>query len=563
MPKRKNETSASATVSKNRHKKKYKVSSSSIELDEEENYDEAVFIPNPDSSGESDGDDSRYENEDFDDSENEVEEFFPSSSYRKVLQGYEPSQKKLEDDHQFVWVDGEKKYHSNLKMKYYYIKQYIIEATKINGYDLTPEKLNAFLGILIFTMFNKRLSQRDYWSKDPFLGCALVPNVMSRDEFEEIKSKLKLSKPEDEDSNDRVWRVRSVFNIFRKNLLIFGVFATALSIDEMMLKFFGKTVLKQFIKSKPIRFGIKLWALCSANGYVFDCDIYCGKNSENNDFLPKCALGSRVVMQMLQNVLENISIKKLIHLHKIGIQATGTVRENRINVKNNVDKKDNRGTYAVKHDTESGINFITVVDSKPVSILSTAAGVTPLSIVKRFDKEQKQKSDISFPHAFSVYNKFMGGVDIHDQRCNKVVPIVRSKKWTWIILMRMIQSSITNSVVLRDLTDSEDKKHSTKSFALSLAKHYMAKKDFKGHKWVRSRDVPATYQNRLTYIAGTFLLRIATTKHISHVSGTYPKSRSGHVTATSWAIFSVRTKNDTFATKVDIGIQAGYQKTPI
>ncbi|XP_058810121.1 piggyBac transposable element-derived protein 3-like [Phymastichus coffea] len=523
MPKRKNETSASATVSKNRHKKKYKVSSSSIEFDEEENYDEAVFIPNPDSSGESDGDDSRYENDDFDDSENEVEEFFPSSSYRKVLQGYEPSQKKLEDDHQFVWVDGEKKYHSNLKNEILLsekdknfisqcsdsklfelffstdIKQYIIEATKINGYDLTPEKLNAFLGIIIFTMFNKRLSQRDYWSKDPFLGCALVPNVMSRDEFEEIKSKLKLSKPEDEDSNDRVWRVRSVFNIFRKNLLIFGVFATALSIDEMMLKFFGKTVLKQFIKSKPIRFGIKLWALCSANGYVFDCDIYCGKNSENNDFLPKCALGSRVVMQMLQNVLENISIKKLskyhvyfdnlfccpdllVHLHKIGIQATGTVRENRINVKNNVDKKDNRGTYAVKHNTESGINFITVVDSKPVSILSTAAGVTPLSIVKRFDKEQKQKSDISFPHAFSVYNKFMGGVDIHDQRCNKVVPIVRLKKWTWIILMRMIQSSITNSVVLRDLTDSEDKKHSTKSFALSLAKHYMAKKDFKGHK---------------------------------------------------------------------------------
>ncbi|XP_014471889.1 PREDICTED: piggyBac transposable element-derived protein 3-like, partial [Dinoponera quadriceps] len=126
-----------------------------------------------------------------------------------------------------------------------------------------------------------------------------------------------------------------------------------------MVKYYGRCKLKQFIKSKPIRFGIKLWILCSVNGYVFNFDIYCGKNEEV-DKLSKCALGNL-----------------LVHLKKIGLQATGTVKENRASVTNVLEKKAPRGTYAVQNDKNRGINFITVQDSKPVSILSTAASITP------------------------------------------------------------------------------------------------------------------------------------------------------------------------------------------
>lgn len=130
---------------------------------------------------------------------------------------------------------------------------------------------------------------------------------MSRNKFETIKSKIKYYKPEEANNKtDKVWRVRSMLNIFRKTLVQFGIFSTAISIDEMMIKYFGRSNLKQFIKSKPIRFGIKMWALCSASGYLYDCDIYCGKNSSNDEVLSNCALGSRVVVLMLQNLLQNV-----------------------------------------------------------------------------------------------------------------------------------------------------------------------------------------------------------------------------------------------------------------
>lgn len=101
-------------------------------------------------------------------------------------------------------------------------------------------------------------------------------------------------------------------------------------------------------------------------------------------------------MQMLQNMLITITYRKLqqyyvyfdnlfyspdllVHLKKIGLQATGTLRKDKLKESNNIDKNAPRGSFGVKHDTNSGINFITVIDSKPVSILSTAAGVTPPS----------------------------------------------------------------------------------------------------------------------------------------------------------------------------------------
>ena len=41
---------------------------------------------------------------------------------------------------------------------------YIIDATAEHAYHLTPRRLDAVLGVIIFTMSNRRLSQKDYWS---------------------------------------------------------------------------------------------------------------------------------------------------------------------------------------------------------------------------------------------------------------------------------------------------------------------------------------------------------------------------------------------------------------
>ncbi|XP_058810068.1 piggyBac transposable element-derived protein 3-like [Phymastichus coffea] len=244
---------------------------------------------------------------------------------------------------------------------------------------------------------------------------------MSRSHFEMIKSKLKYSKAKDKDPQDKAWRVRALLKLFQKNILKFGFWKSALSVDEMMAKSYARTCLKQFIRGKPTRFGLKFWGLCVANGYLFNKDLYCGKNSVIGDKLSKCALGSRVVLHLLKPFFELTSDAKIplyhlyfdnyftnldlvVHLNRLKLKCTGTVRDNRVPVKNVIHKKAPRGTYAVKHEKNSGINYITVMDSKPVLILSTAAGITPLSSAKRYSSIDKEKVDIPVPQAFHLYN---------------------------------------------------------------------------------------------------------------------------------------------------------------
>ena len=102
---------------------------------------------------------------------------------------------------------------------------------------------------------------------------------MSHATFMEIKSKLKMNKSGDTNDNDKPWKVRKVLQIFRKNLHQFGFLSTPLSVDKIMVKFHGHTNLQQFMQNKPELWGIKELGIYSPEGYLFDCDIYCGKGS--------------------------------------------------------------------------------------------------------------------------------------------------------------------------------------------------------------------------------------------------------------------------------------------
>lgn len=477
--------------------------------DSNNNYDEIIDLPNPDDSGDSD---SGSEGDQFDheNTENIVSQY----SYRTISKTYSDSQSKLENDHIYKWVTGEKINNAILQNELLLnniqktkicgsspvelfelffsdnMKSYISEATNENGYDLSRMELETFLGIIILSSFNSRKSQRDYWSSDVLLSCDIVQQAMSRSTFEEIKSHLKYSKAKDNNSGDKAWRVRVLLNEFRKNIQEFGYISTALSIDEMMAKSYARTSLKQFIRGKPIRFGLKFWGLCTSDGFLLDLDLYCGKYSSVN-ILNKCALGSRVVMNLLDPFFKKTSgleipqyhlyfdnyftsFDLILHLQKLGLRSTGTIRENRVpkEVRQIIDKNAPRGTCIAQHDQNSGINYISIKDSKQVSIASTAAGVTPQSPSKRYNAEERAKTVIFFPYAFHAYDKFMGGVDLHDNHCNNLLPCIRSKKWTWVVFIRLVQSAIVNALVLYNSCNEGEKKGS-KDFAMSIARRYL------------------------------------------------------------------------------------------
>ena len=138
--------------------------------------------------------------------------------------------------------------------------------------------------------------------------------------------------------------------------------------------------------------------------YIYIYTSKCGTDARNP--LSSVGLESRVVFKILQNLLEKTEREKLkkyhlffdnfftsldlmVHLQKIGLAATGTVRQIRLKAKIDMPKKAARGTTISLHDGNSKLNYITVMDSKPVSVLSTEYGDEPKVEMERWHEKYK------------------------------------------------------------------------------------------------------------------------------------------------------------------------------
>lgn len=85
-----------------------------------------------------------------------------------------------------------------------------------------------------------------------------------------------------------------------------------LSIDEMIVGYYGPSSLKQFIKGKPRRFGDKFWAMCGENAYCYNFSLCCGKYSREVSNTPP---GNKVVSSRRKLIIFAVSrhIKKKLY----------------------------------------------------------------------------------------------------------------------------------------------------------------------------------------------------------------------------------------------------------
>ena len=92
-------------------------------------------------------------------------------------------------------------------------------------------------------------------------------------------------------------KVLPIYSRLKENCFQFGFFHQLLSIDESMVPYRGLHSARQYIKGKPVKFGYKIWMLCSSDGFPYNFDIYCGKESRREG-----PLGSHVVNTLLAPV---------------------------------------------------------------------------------------------------------------------------------------------------------------------------------------------------------------------------------------------------------------------
>ena len=130
--------------------------------------------------------------------------------------------------------------------------------------DIFLEELKAFLGLLISMSIHRLPSLQDYWSSNWVLGVPPFAKVMPRNRFLEIWNNLHLCEnsqmPQPREPNFvNLFKVREFLNDLYTNFWINYNPHREQAVDQAMIKYKGRTSLKQYMPMKPIKRGIKMW----------------------------------------------------------------------------------------------------------------------------------------------------------------------------------------------------------------------------------------------------------------------------------------------------------------
>ena len=181
----------------------------------------------------------------------------------------------------------------------------------------------------------------------------------------------------------------------------------------------------QYIKVKPVKWGIKVW-ICSdsTNDYICSFDVYTGKDPAK--LLHTHGLAHGVVMNLLEKYLgkgytvytDNFYTSPLLceDLLQKGIYSCGTVRINRKNfpkLLTEKSKKLKRGECLFCH--HGHVTAVKWQDRREVYALSTKA-TNDMTTMKQRKSDGPGRIDLSCPNIIELYSKYMGGVDLADQK---------------------------------------------------------------------------------------------------------------------------------------------------
>ena len=148
---------------------------------------------------------------------------------------------------------------------------------------LTLAELKNFIALTVFMGLDEKPAIEDYWAKSGIFQNYVFPSVMSRNRFQLIRRFLHFADNRNWNPNDvnrdRLYKVRAFIDSLIANFQSTYWPSKNVAIDEQLLLHKGKLLFRQYIPIKRSRFGIKIYSLCDETGYIWNSEVYTGKDT--------------------------------------------------------------------------------------------------------------------------------------------------------------------------------------------------------------------------------------------------------------------------------------------
>ncbi|KAF4527842.1 hypothetical protein B566_EDAN014644 [Ephemera danica] len=348
--------------------------------------------------------------------------------------------------------------------------------------ETTREEILALMGILIMAGVyrNGHINLRDLWAADGS-GVEYFRATMSLYRFRFLMQQLRFDNIETREERravDKLAPVREFFEIFNANCAANYSPSECCTIDEMLVKFRGNCPFRQYIPSKPGKYGLKIQALCDAlMPYTMKMEIYAGTQPEGPykisnapldlvQRLVQCIRGTGRSVAM-DNWFTSLALFDIL-LKDYNLTAVGTVRKNKREIPPQFINAKGREPKSTIFGYQKDKVLLSYVPKKNKCVLLMSTQHNEGTICEASGTEMK-------PDIIMCYNETKGGVDTVD-KMNATYPASRNtRRWSQAVYFQTINVAGINALVLYSCSQEEQVVRRTflREIAMALSLPYV------------------------------------------------------------------------------------------
>ena len=340
---------------------------------------------------------------------------------------------------------------------------------------LEHEELLCYIGLLLLAGVYKARNEpvAQLWSTNS--GRPLFSQSMPRTRFTNIARVLRFddaASRRQRRETDKLAPIRNVFDMWQLTLEDAFVPFENVTCDEQLLTFRGRCPFKQYIPSKPGKYGIKLWMLSdSQTSYVCRLQVYTGQQGDAREINQ----GKRVVTDLcssLKGTGRNVtcdnfftSLNLLQQLKKDNLTVLGTVRKNRVELPPELVATRGREALSSKFAFHKDAMLVSYCPKKGKVVVLMSS----LHDQANIDEANPKKK----PSMILDYNSTKGGVDTSDQMLRTYTCKRMTRRWPIAIFSNMLDISALNAYIIWMLINPDwnaKKTHKRRLFIEELGK---------------------------------------------------------------------------------------------
>ncbi len=334
-------------------------------------------------------------------------------------------------------------------------------------YPITQNSVIAWIGILLISSahFTDNRNQRNIWMNAPYgVSIPYIQNTMTRRSFEFLRRYIHFCDNKEKNANEKnknnpLFKVSYVMDKLMDGLRRAWNAGEKITIDESMIKYCGRAVaFVQYMPAKPIKHGIKVFAVCCAFTAVllgFETYVGAGGDEVKSTAVDICCRlvekanlthqKGRIVYT--DNWYTSILLAKTL-FEKYRWRFCGTMKPTDKKARSGLDvpfvklsngalREVNRGWFreaVVKQTAQAGkeyyIQCSTWRDKKQVMFIHTnQVRATYQHTVQRSVKGKRRQVTLSAPQCQHDYAENFNAVDRNDRDSADYTASIRTSRW--------------------------------------------------------------------------------------------------------------------------------------